>query len=121
MALTQKRPDHESSFFSIDLDSFSTFIFVCTRLYVYNLSMFIQKDKKGRGKKSPFFFCVFRKDTPDRPLNSVHSLKPMRVDCNFVPCVTGHWYSLLPNSTSVIAVLVYLTSGIPLGPEGGSC
>lgn len=55
--------------------------YVCEHLYVLDLSMFIQKDKKGREKKSPLKQVFLkRNDILDRPLDCVIFLKLVRVD-----------------------------------------
>lgn len=84
------------------------FVFVCTHLYVLNLSMFIQRGQKGKREKKK---SVLRNDILDRPLDSVVFLKLMRVNYNFFHVFLGIDVVLLPSLISNITeFVVSLTS-----------
>lgn len=55
-------------------------VYVCEHLYVLDLSVFIQKDKKGREKSPLKQVFLKRNDILDRPLDCVIFLKLVRVD-----------------------------------------
>lgn len=120
VALIQKRPDRDSSFFGVYVNSCSPSLCLYTSVCLRPFCVYSNGQKGKLGKEVLFRSKSLKNDILDRPLVCVIFLKLMRVDSIFFPHVFLG-IGLLPSLSSNLPDLVSLTSLIPLRPGGGSC